>query len=126
MSKDNAVARDNARCWAFGEPSGSPREATSIGVARSTTSWGTVGVAGEVMPRGLFSTPLVRLYGSGLRTGLRVKVDEDLPCFGQHDMLAELCVSSGAGPAVNKPTASTHQYMHQGCGPVGDKRCPLT
>ena len=38
MSKDNAVARDNARCWAVREPSGSAREATPIGVARSAMS----------------------------------------------------------------------------------------
>ena len=60
MSKEDAAARDNARCWAFGEPSDAPGEATPIGVARSATSWGTIGMAGEVMPRGLFNTPLVR------------------------------------------------------------------
>ena len=84
----------------FGELLGSPREATPIGVSRSATSWGTIGVVGEVMPKGLFNTPLVRPYGSGLRTGLRIEEGEDLPCSGHYDVPVELCVSSGAGLAV--------------------------
>ena len=63
-------------------------------------SWGTVGVVGEVMPRGLFSTPLVRPHGSGHRTGLRVEGGEDLPHSGHHDVPGELCVSLEAGPAT--------------------------
>ena len=72
------MARDNAEYWALGELSGSLREATPMRVARSAMSWGTRGVAGEVMPRGLFSTPLVRLHSSGLRSGLRVDVGREL------------------------------------------------
>ena len=34
MSKEDAAARDDAECWTFGEPSGSPGETTPIGVAR--------------------------------------------------------------------------------------------
>ena len=100
MSKENTAARDNAEYWVFGELSGSPREATPIGVARSASSWRTVGAAGEVMPGGLFSTPLVRPHSSCLRTGLRVKAGEDLPCLDQHNMLAELHMSSEDGPVM--------------------------
>ena len=66
----------------------------------SATSQGTRGVAEEVIPRGLFSTLLVRLHGSGPRTGLRVEVGEELPHLGQHDRPVELHVSSEAGPVV--------------------------
>ena len=45
-------------------------------------SWGTIGVAGEVMPRELFSTPLMRPHSSSLRTRLQVEVGEDLPVRG--------------------------------------------
>ena len=38
MFKEDAAARDDARCWALGEPSGSLREATPMGVARSAMS----------------------------------------------------------------------------------------
>ena len=57
-------------------------------------------MAEEVMPRGLFNTPPVRLHGSGLRTGLRVEEDKDLPCSGQHNVPVELHVSSGARPTT--------------------------
>ena len=53
MSKKKAAAGDDAGCWAFGEPSGAPEEATSIGVARDAMSQATIGKAGEVMLRGL-------------------------------------------------------------------------
>ena len=82
MSKEDAAARDDTRCWVLGELSGSPREATPVGVARSAMSWGTRGMAGEVMPRGLFCTPPVRLHSNGPRTGLRVEVGKELPCLG--------------------------------------------
>ena len=82
MSKEDVIARDGARYWALRDLSGSPREATPIEVARSVTSWGTGDMAGEVMPGGLFSTPLVRLHGSGPRTGLRVEVGKELSCLG--------------------------------------------
>ena len=72
----------------------------SYRVARTATSWGTVDVAGEMMPRGLFNTPLVRPHGSGPRTGLRVEEGEDLPCSSHHEVLVEPYVSSGAGPAI--------------------------
>ena len=100
MSKEDVAARDDAGHWALGEPSGSSNEATPIGVARSATSWTTVGIAGEVMPRELFSTPLVRPYGSGFRTGLRNEVGEDLPSSSQHFMLAKLSKSLGVGSAA--------------------------
>ena len=79
MFKEDAVAGDNVRHWAFGELSGAPGQGTSIGVARDVTLWATTGKAGEVMPRGLFSTPLVRSYGSGPRTGCRGEIVEHLP-----------------------------------------------
>ena len=41
MFKEDAVARDNATFWVSREPSGSSREATPIGAARSAMSWGT-------------------------------------------------------------------------------------
>ena len=78
MSKEDAAARDDARCWAFEELSGALGEATPIGVARDATSQATIGKVGEVVSRGLFSTPLVRLHGSGLRTGHRSEVGENL------------------------------------------------
>ena len=53
------MAGEDARHWAFGEPSGAPGEATPIGVARDAMSQATIGVVGNVMPRRLFSTPLV-------------------------------------------------------------------
>ena len=52
---------------------------------------------GEVMPRGLFSTPPMRPHGSGLRTKHRVEVDEDLPSSSQETVWTELSVSSGVG-----------------------------
>ena len=39
----------------------------------------TIGKAGEMMPGQLFSTPLVRPHGSGLRNGQRGEVGENLP-----------------------------------------------
>ena len=38
MSKEDAVTGDDARHWVFREPSGSPREATPMGAARSAMS----------------------------------------------------------------------------------------
>ena len=52
------------------------------------------------MPRGLSSTPPVRPHGSGLRTGLRVEVGEDLPSSSQQLVPAELSASSGVGHAA--------------------------
>ena len=46
----------------FGELSGSPGEATPIGVARSAMSQATVGVVEEVMPGGLISTHTLRQF----------------------------------------------------------------
>ena len=63
------MAGEDARHWAFGEPSGAPGEATPIGVARDAMSQVNIGMAGEVMSRGLFSTPPVQLPSSGPRTG---------------------------------------------------------
>ena len=57
MSKEDATAREDAMCWVFGEPSGAPGEDTPIGVARDAISWATIDMIGEVMSRGLFSTP---------------------------------------------------------------------
>ena len=83
MSKDNVVAREDTGCWAFGEPSGALGEATPMGVARDATSQATIGMAGEVMPRGLFSTPLIWPHSSGPRTGHRGEVGEHLPSSSQ-------------------------------------------
>ena len=100
MSKEEAVARDNARCWAFEELSGAPGEATPIGVARAATSWATVEEAGGVMPGGLFSTPLVRPHGSSLRTGNRSEAGGSLSSSSQDTVQPKLRASSGTGYAA--------------------------
>ena len=35
ISKEDAVAREDARCWVYREPLGAPGEATPIGVGRN-------------------------------------------------------------------------------------------
>ena len=91
VAEEDAVARDDVICWVFGELSG---EATPIGVAMDAMSWTTIGMAGEVMSRELFSTPLVRPHGSSPRSGLRGEVGEYLPSSSQDTARIQYGLSS--------------------------------
>ena len=79
MSKEDTVAREDAGCLAYRASFDAPGKGTLRGVIEDATSCMDIGVAGEVMPGELFSTPLVRPPSGGQRAGHRSKVGDNLP-----------------------------------------------
>ena len=72
-------------------------EGTLREVIEDATSCTNMGVAGEVMLKGLFNTPPVRPPSSGQKAGCRSKVGDNLSSSSQKGGQLELSMSSGVG-----------------------------